>query len=484
MFPTVLLLALIACTPKHGDTAVTTESRDTAPDDTDGSGDSGDAAADLVVDASATVHSEVATVLWVDWTQSEAAEVYLEFTFGDEGWLTTPAADRAAGAHREALLGVPADTEVTFQLVASDDESADGPATFGPWTAATGPLPDDIPVPTLLTWDERLTTEHPWVLGSVAAEAGRGNEPYWVVITDRLGRIVWYREPPYGASTNWPRVALDGTHLIVDEANPFGIGDHEDQIRRMSLDLAFDETWPVPMGWIYGESEGGGILYDQPDEGYSAFSLVELRPDGELRTLWDCTAWIDGRSDATWGCGANSIIWNPDTDTILWSMFDPSTVAEIDRQTGTLVRYFGQIDGGWAFDPPGSVFDLQHWVHYTPEGTILASTHLVDEVGVQRAHEYRLDADTETLELIWSYGEGVDRYASGMGEVTRYEVADGSRNALINYGPQGYVREVTAEGELAWELDWDRQHLNGHSTLIADLYAINEGWSGREPDAP
>jgi len=47
-------------------------------------------------------------------------------------------------------------------------------------------------------------------------------------------------------------------------------------------------------------------------------------------------------------------------------------------------------------------------------------------------------------------------------------------NTLVNYGTDGTIREVTPDGEIAWEVDF-RSHLVGHDTLVPDLYALNRG---------
>jgi len=146
-------------------------------------------------------------------------------------------------------------------------------------------------------------------------------------------------------------------------------------------------------------------------------------------------------------------------------------VVEIDRQTGELLRQFGRMDDSWRFDPIDSAFDMQHYPNYTRDGTLLVSTHMPREDGQQRAWEYELDDETQTLTVIWGYGEGVDHYARYAGEAQRLD----NGHTLINYGTGADLREVTPDGDVVWEVQWAADYNIGHVTLIGDLYDVNRG---------
>ena len=99
---------------------------------------------------------------------------------------------------------------------------------------------------------------------------------------------------------------------------------------------------------------------------------------------------------------------------------------------------------------------------------MLVSTHVPGFQGQQRAREYTLDEENQTLVEIWSYGDEVPHYAIYAGEALRLD----NGNTLINYGSEGALREVTHELRTAWQVDWDSDYLLGHMTLIDDLYAL------------
>ena len=153
---------------------------------------------------------------------------------------------------------------------------------------------------------------------------------------------------------------------------------------------------------------------------------------------------------------------------MLWSLPYHDTVVEVDRDSGDVLRVFGEIGATHITDPANALFDFQHYPNYTPDGTLLVSMHIEGTDDQQRAREYVVDDGTFTLTEVWSYGEGVDEYAYYSGEA--YRLANG--NTLMNYGTGGAAREVTADKEVVWDIEFPDRHLNGHLTLIDDLYAL------------
>jgi hypothetical protein len=151
-------------------------------------------------------------------------------------------------------------------------------------------------------------------------------------------------------------------------------------------------------------------------------------------------------------------------------MFETSTVVELDLDSGERLHHWGQLADSWTFDPPDATFDLQHYPNWTDDNTLMVSTHVVGQPSAQRAREFRLNESAQRLEQIWSYGEDTRYYARYAGETARLD----NDNRLVNFGTDGVLQEVTADGEIAWELEW-RDHLIGHATLLDDLYALNAG---------
>jgi len=145
-------------------------------------------------------------------------------------------------------------------------------------------------------------------------------------------------------------------------------------------------------------------------------------------------------------------------------MYVTATVAEVDVATGTVRHAWGTY-GDDPFDPPA--FDMQHAPNWTMDGTLLVSTHVPDADRQQRDREFVLDDASGRLTEVWSYGEGVDEYATYAGEAFRLE----NGNTLINYGSGGNIREVTADGRVAWSATFEGR-LVGHTSLLAGLEGV------------
>ena len=489
------LLALIACGPpkiegSYRDTDAPTDSTDdgAGSDDTQGSdsGDdtsAGDGGADdtgatddtddtgpvasPIGDVSWSVHDEVATLIEVRFTLDEAATAWVRFSFDGANWWESPARELEAGEHGEVLLGVPAETDVDWELVASVGGAE---FTSALQEARTDALPSDLPRAALVDWDPAAAGPEGWLYTTV--ESGNYNffGPYYAVILDREGHIVWYRAPENDRLAMFPRLAPDGSHILIDQTAIYTSGTPE--LIRTTLDLSQeDRVRPAHWNLAYDYLPDGTMLYDDSTDGVR-YHLTALRPDGTEEQLWSCYDWMSAiKQVRTWDCQPNTILWNEDSNTVLWSMFETSTVVEVSLDSGEVIRQFGQLEGGWTMDPTSSMFDLQHFPNYSADGTLMVSTHVVGQRGVQVAREFVVNDTTQTLEQVWSYQNDLGYYAEYAGETKRLS----SGNTLVGLGTDGAVLEVTPAGELAWGVEWPGR-LVGQATLVDDLYALNEGW--------
>jgi hypothetical protein len=458
------LTACDGCGPDPG--ASSTETA--APEDT---GDSALEALPAPVSAlSVEENAEVATILELSWTQDEPAQAaWVEYRFDDQDWWRSPERALEAGEHREALLGIPAETQVELRVVNQGEELSYGPLL----EASTGSLPSALTLPTLIAYDPTLASEHPWIMGSVDVGNSWYQGPCYSFVLDRQGRVVWYHLVSDSRLNLFTQVAADGSHVLIEGSTHYVWDDRVvASVDRLTLDKRWVETLELEdLGFSFDEIEGGSILYNaQRDRDL----LVERLPDGREREIFDCTAYASEAGFNAGTCAVNSVVHNPDQGTVFWSMYLNDTVVEVDYDSGEVVRRFGQVSGGWAFDPPWSEVDYQHYPNYSPDGTIMASTHSRERPGVQYAHEYVVDDSADTLVATWTYGDEVLSYASYGGETFRLP----GGNTFITYGTDGAIREVTPDKRTAWQLEWPvdpNTHLVGHFSFIDDLYALNQG---------
>jgi hypothetical protein len=416
-----------------------------------------------IEDLQVEVHPEIATVLEVTFTQTQSADLlWLEYSFDDGTWASSPALPSPAGTHTLPVLGLPPDTPVEVRVV---QQIGDREIVSDVQARETGPLPDDFPMPEFVGWDPGTSSEEPWLLTTVGTGQENYSGPFWVYIVDRQARVVWYHRVPDDRVTVMSRLSPDGTHISWGEVSWFG---DPPTVQRSTLDLGYTAAVETPQnGYTYDELPDGTIAYDQYTLG-ADIGLRTVAPDGAQTDLWSCTGWVpDGLE---WGvCGTNTVLWNADRGTYFWSLYTLDTVVEIDPATGDAVHSWGTYGADPIDDGVG--LQLQHYPNWTAEGTLLLSTQAVGQDRVQWVREFEVDPASGALTQIWSY-ETADHYAECSGEAVRLT----NGNTLLNYGCGGAVREVTPEGEVAWEIQ--THELIGHQTLVGDLYAINQGPHG------
>jgi hypothetical protein len=194
-----------------------------------------------------------------------------------------------------------------------------------------------------------------------------------------------------------------------------------------------------------------------------------MTDDGVQARVWAC-ALLQQATGATPHCDANTVTWQPETDTFLLSLWSLDAVVEIDATTGANRRWFGELAGAWTFDPADAGIWWPHGATYTDAGTLMLVTRAEAKAEGNETivREYALDEGNEVLRLIWTAGEGDGFFSEALGEAHRLA----SGNTLYNYGQVPRVREVTSDGTLVWDLAWPDSAFLGFTTPIADLYAL------------
>ncbi|MEZ4236947.1 MAG: arylsulfotransferase family protein [Myxococcota bacterium] len=420
----------------------------------------------LAIDgASARLHPEIPTIVYVSWTQSTDADVHLEYGFDEGEWLSSPVRARAAGAHEELLLGIPYGMEATWRIVA---EGVGGTVTTPDQAITVGPRPESMPEVTVDRSDpDRYDPDTPYVYTSVTQLDRTFGDPWWVMIVDRRGRTVWAVQSASGRMSMHPRVSYDGTALLVDQ-NAFwaqwGLGG-DSSVDKIRIDGGRVAQWATPgMHHPYQELPDGSLAFGGYTGWYSE-SLQITHPDGSRDTLWDCDDFVRSLGESA-VCASNTLNYDAASDTFLFSFFTLEAVFQIDGTTGETLRWFGHVNGAYGFDPADSAFWYQHGAHLTADGTLLLSTHTgsdTDELGFR---EYEIDDASETLHQVRSFGVGLGIEASDMGDA--YELPNG--DILHNYGTNPRLREVTPDGAVVWDLHWSGDI--GRSTALSDLYAL------------
>jgi len=414
---------------------------------------------DHVTGVTATIHDDLGSVVVVSWEQLQDERGWVEYSFDAGEWLTSPQLEWASGDQEQVLLGIPYGADVSLRLV-NDLEA--GPTTSAEVSISTDRLPGSIPTPTVISADSsRYDPDTPFLLVGLWD---------WTVVLDRQGRVVWALETPAWRGTLQPQPSHDLSTLLIDHGSFWAIfdGGEASQVIRVTMDGTVLQTYDTPgLHHPFTEIADGSIVWAALDGGNE--TLEKLTPEGQQQRIASCHALLGSYGDKGY-CGSNTIRWRESTDSFLYSLYSHDTIFEVDHSTGQALRSFGHHDDAWDFDPPSSAFWWQHGGHYTEAGTLLTSSYRDEDDDELVVREYELDEDTHTLKAIWSYGQGEAVHAETMGEAHRLP----GGNTLHNYGSAVRLREVTPEGEVVWDLDWEGNGLDevGRSTPLEDLYAF------------
>ena len=437
-------------------------------EDTMGDTDSGGEPVGELSNFDFQIHDDIESLVYVSWTSELGGTAHVEYAFDEDDWLQTPTQEIEAGDYEQLLLGIPYNETFEWKVVLDTGEEV---YTSAEQEAYTGDLPN-MPEPTVTLSDPaQYEPSGKYMMGSVNSRTGgwvSGN--YWKFIMDREGRIVWASQTADQHWTIYMQPSYDGTSILWDKKCLLGrLGcrtgltdfPHENRRndRRYVRCSGGAPCVPRVGGWVYRVGRRIWLFRD----------IGETQSDGSQETIWDCREFHDSIG-ANSSCQSNTLFWHESEDTFLFSFYTTNTVVEIDHQTGrTLRQWGGELPQSWDFDPSDSVFWWQHGATYTDEGTLLLSTEAGSRGDYETvAREYIVDDDTETLVEIWNFGLGENIYGDTAGETHR--LANG--NTLHNYGSAGHIREVTTDGEIVWEVEWNGNRLLGRTIFLDDLWAF------------
>lgn len=408
-----------------------------------------------VADVSWRLHDDIESLVYLDWTQSGAGNIRVEYSFEADSWLSSPTVSRSAGPQEQLLLGIPFAQTVQWRILAGETVVAEGA------DVETGPSPARMPVASLeIARPDQWFADGNYLLTSVnESEGGWTGGPFWTVILDRAGRAVWARPTPNDAWTLFAQVSThDPDHLLLDQDSVWSEFDDGEASRvdHLYLDAEISSIPTQGLQHAFVEHPDGtlawGSLYHADVE-----ALMELAPGAADPTIiWTCHDW-PGSGD----CESNGLFYDPPSDTYLYSFWTNHSVVAVDR-AGTSLWWAGTVSDGYDFVPQGSQFWLQHGVSYTDQGTLLLSSE--EDGPTTMVREFAIDHAAHTLSLVWSFDSEVHAVTNG----DAWRLANG--NTLHVVGSAGVIDEATPDGTVVWQVDYHSERLLGRGTLLDDLY--------------
>lgn len=414
----LLLLAALACAP-----------------DEDLPNPECDAEGGVFVEPSASV----STVAEVKWTGRSDVRTRIEVVDRHGPVLATEW--RGEGAQSSSLVGVPANSSVTADLVTEDGESL----TSCRFT--TAPLPGELTALTLdgtPTWDGLLATSF---IGSGSAS----------VVIDEEGAIRWYSltEPGLVYRTRF-RADGGGVHYLYErdaaQAEDSWIGAADwgsTDVTRLTGD-----EHPTHDFEVLGDGTIGYItsyILGDPENKALGNSLYELPPGGTPVELWsaqdDYFPSEDIHEDPSKNSThANALHYEAERDAWWFGMRDVAAIAVVSRDTTETLEVLGGRYSDYQFGPDAS-FQAQHGFQFLDDGLVLHDNReSADQTS--RVLTLTVDRDTKRAEFVSELQHEPPVYVYALGEPVRFD--DGS--TLVVWSTSGLVDEFDADGTLVASL--------------------------------
>ncbi|MDG1482529.1 MAG: aryl-sulfate sulfotransferase [Myxococcota bacterium] len=424
----------------------------------------------------------VVTVIEVTWRAKDEDETaWVEYSTAGGPVLLAPEIGGEDGEHRVLIIGHPEATVVDLQPVVERG----GQRVEGEMLAVeTGALPpglSDYEVSVSAAGQSEATHWMGMLLQS--SEFGYDGTP---IIIDRAGRIVWYHTLNEGSSAIQLERQLGTNDVLINLLNlKPEQGEEPTALLRIAMDGERVSALPAEHSHhAFAQPEPGVVAYlaydertvDEYDATVVGDLLIETDAHGEetvLFSTWDALdvspeEVADSDEERLDWTHANGLFYWAEHDSYLMSLHNLSLVLEISRATGEVMATIGE-GGDFTFpDGPEAIFYQQHHPTVTAEGTLmLFDNHTLGGQGMSRAVEYVLDDAQKTATLVWEDPLDNDYTVGGLGQSHRLS----NGNTLINWGVLGELSEVTAEGELVWQVNTPLGETFGSGLLIDDLYA-------------
>lgn len=339
--------------------------------------------------------------------------------------------------------------------------------------ARTGALPDALRSLRLASSDEPMGAPSGYLL-VVPFVPQWGDRLAYVVVFDRTGRLVWYREFVNQGWAVEAKQQLNG-HITVFLGRSYGwqpdAGRYEEiapdgEIVGTFASRAVPYTDPHdllltidhvgrPVAHLLGYSLRGVDLSSLggPNDTSLAVHVIERQEAGATRLVWDAG---DHYSALDWPGSPPrpSDLVHPssleiDNDSNYYvSLQAINEIVKIDGRTGrTLWRFGGRRNEFTILDDPLHGFRGQHSVRVLKNGDLLLFDNRRGEYpGAARVVQYALDTQRMTARMVWTYTPSPSIASPIMGSVQRLR----SGNTLVGFSVAGRLVEVDARSRVLW----------------------------------
>lgn len=402
------------------------------------------------------VDAVLTTVARVSWTRSAGSEAWVWFGREGDALRETKGKPADGGGERAVLLGLKADTEYVYRVVAEVDGEllCTEEARF-----RTGTLPAGLPA---------VAVESPAGPGAVSGYTllpirdVLGAAGSWATVVDMEGDYVWF----LSVDALRMRLSLDGEALVFNDRS-YGI-DSPSRITRAPLDGSPITDVTVPGGHSdFVEVEPGTYAtfdwevrsFEDGARQIAGERLVEVGPDGSVREIWNVFddlvpdlsreygRDIQGSPELEVWPHLNHLHYDPVEDAYIVTARATESVHRVERATGRLSWTLGGVDGDFAGEGDELRFN-PHSAMPTERGVLLFDTGSFQDPACSAGVELDLDLEAWTAARSWQYSTDDCLRTDFLGNSDL--LWSGNRTLVLAMSAQ--MDEVSAEGELLWRL--------------------------------
>ena len=416
-----------------------------------------------ILDLAAVVSEDIVTVVTVNWETDNPTGCHVDYGPAGSRSLETPPDSPDSLVHEQTLLGLPASTEIEYQVQCTEGVVSEVQSI------TTGNLPSELPGIDVTGSGHQRYMAVPLIGNTTAA-----------TVLDPDGNIVWYTIDNRELDIYRVRLSGDGQGVIYNAASVSGDPAEDSEIVRVSFDGSERTTIPVPLlAHDFVELPDGtlaAIVVEYRDfqgEDLRGDQIVEIDLDGTQRVVWsawDCwdPAEVSGTDTEFGWTWANALDYDAGEDAYYLSIRNFSTIVKIDRSSGECLWGLSGAAGTLELAGGSSPFLHEHQFQVL-EDTIVVFDN--DGAGGTRSRviEYAYDVDAGTAEEVWSYSPEPSIYSFVLGDVTRMDDGD----TLVTWATLGQIQQVTPDHETVWQLNTDLGYALGFNEILETLYVAD-----------
>lgn len=368
--------------------------------------------------------------------------------------------------HSALVVGLPTDTNLS--LVASLT-GADGTICSDAVDARTGTLPSDYPNVQIERMDPEVLDGH--YIG-VPVISTRGT---WLAVYDDHGRPVWMWRAALGEYAGQSpvfrvRISPDGKGLLFN-----GQGDASDAPGVIGF-VSWDAGSVVLKTVISGHTDfdllpdGGTVLLGWTVRDFSrrrllADTVIELRPDGTQRELWNVFDHFSPDLSIDYATGflpddptvedwshVNGISYDGAQDDILITIPVINGVVRIDRDSASQVWAVSADSDDFTLPRGASPIEWPHGVQATADGLLVFNRNdWISTGGCSEVVDLRVDEARGVVNQTAAYTGETCQQVGFLGNAER--MVNG--NTVVSWSSAGVLDVTNAAGSLAWRLRSD-----------------------------